>query len=77
LHFNAADGSGYQFIANNIIKLDSINPQVAARLANSLSRWRKFDGQRQQLIKKQLKRIQSHQPLSKDVLEIVTRSLSA
>ncbi|PCH86028.1 MAG: aminopeptidase N [Piscirickettsiaceae bacterium] len=77
LHFNAADGSGYQFIADNIIKLDAINPQIAARLANSLSRWKKLDSQRQEQIKQQLMRIQSHSVLSGDVLEIVTRSLSA
>ncbi|MEW5057784.1 MAG: aminopeptidase N [Cycloclasticus sp.] len=77
LHFHAADGSGYTFIADNIIELDAINPQVAARLANSLSRWKKFDRARQQLMKQQLQRIRSHTPLSKDVLEIVTRSLEA
>ncbi|MBV1875846.1 MAG: aminopeptidase N [Cycloclasticus sp.] len=77
VHFNAADGSGYAFIADNIITLDAINPQIAARLANSLSHWKKFDTARQQLIKTQLTRIQSHTPLSKDVSEIVTRSLQA
>ncbi|MEO1889627.1 MAG: aminopeptidase N [Cycloclasticus sp.] len=77
LHFNAADGSGYAFIADNIIALDAINPQVAARLANSLSRWTKLDTQRQQLVKQQLSRIQSQTAISKDVLEIVTRSLAA
>ncbi|MBQ0724937.1 MAG: aminopeptidase N [Cycloclasticus sp.] len=77
LQFNAADGSGYVFIANSIIDLDAINPQIAARLAGSLSRWKKFDLSRQQLIKQQLKRIQAHSPLSNDVLEIVTRSLKA
>lgn len=77
LHFNAADGSGYEFIASNIIKLDSINPQIAARLANSLSHWKKFDAHRQQLIQAQLMRIQSYESLSKDVMEIVTRSLDA
>lgn len=77
LQFNAADGAGYNFVADNIITLDAINPQIAARLANSLSRWKKFDPQRQQLIKHALTRIQLHQPLSKDLLEIVTRSLDA
>ena len=77
LHFNAADGSGYAFIADNIIKLDAINPQIAARLANSLSRWKKFDHNRQQLIQAELARIQARHPLSNDVLEIVTRSLEA
>lgn len=77
LHFHAADGSGYVFIANNIIELDAINPQVAARLANSLSRWKKFDPARQTLIKEQLLRIQQHASLSKDVSEIVSRSIKA
>ncbi len=77
LHFNAIDGSGYEFVADNILLLDSINPQVAARLANSLSHWKKFDSTRQQLIKAQLSRIQAHTPLSKDVSEIVSRSLTA
>lgn len=75
LHFNAIDGSGYAFVADNIITLDAINSQISARLANALSHWKKFDGARQELIQTQLKRIQSHSPLSKDVLEIVTRSL--
>jgi aminopeptidase N len=77
LRFNAENGSGYTFIADNIIALDAINPQVAARLANTLSRWRRFDADRQQHVKLQLSRIRSHKPLSKDVMEIVTRSLSA
>jgi len=77
LQFNAADGAGYVFIADSIIGLDAINPQVAARLAGSLSRWKKFDLPRQQLIKQQLTRIQAHSPLSNDVLEIVTRNLKA
>ena len=77
LHFNAADGSGYKFIADSIIKLDAINPQIAARLAGSLSRWKKFDSQRQELVKQQLSRIQSQSALSNDVLEIVNRSLNA
>ncbi|PHS73257.1 MAG: aminopeptidase N [Cycloclasticus sp.] len=77
LHFNAADGSGYEFIADKIIELDRINPQIAARVTNSLSRWRKLDADRQQLVKQQLSRIQSQTALSKDVLEIVTRSLAA
>ena len=77
LHFNAADGSGYKFIADSIIKLDAINPQIAARLAGSLSRWKKFDSQRQDLVKQQLSRIQSQSALSNDVLEIVNRSLNA
>lgn len=77
LNFNAENGAGYAFVADHVITLDAINPQIAARLTNSLSHWRKFDPKRQQLIKAQLSRIQAHSPLSKDVSEIVNRSLTA
>ena len=77
LNFNAENGAGYAFVADHVITLDAINPQIAARLANSLSHWRKLDPKRQQLIKAQLSRIQAHSPLSKDVSEIVNRSLTA
>ena len=49
--FHKADGSGYRFVAEQILTLDPLNPQVAARLAGALSRWRKFDPARQDLIK--------------------------
>ncbi|MFP6782584.1 MAG: DUF3458 domain-containing protein, partial [Gammaproteobacteria bacterium] len=45
-HFNAADGSGYEFAATQVIALDGVNAQIAARLARSFDRWRRFDGPR-------------------------------
>lgn len=38
-HFHAADGTGYRFVAEQIVRLDPINPQVASRLARSFDRW--------------------------------------
>jgi len=43
LHFHAADGSGYAFAADQVLALDPINAQIAARLARAFDRWRKFD----------------------------------
>ena len=73
--FNAADGSGYAFIAERIIELDARNPQVASRLARCFDRWKKFDAGRQAHARQALERVRSHQGLSRDVLEIVSRAL--
>jgi len=75
LHFHAADGSGYDFIAERVIELNKINPQVASRLVNVFSRWQQYDGNRQQLMKKALKTVLNSGDLSKDVYEIVSKSL--
>lgn len=74
--FHGADGAGYTFLADRVIELDAINPQVAARLVTALSRWRRYDDERQQKMKKELERILATPTLSKDVREIVSRSLA-
>ena len=74
-HFHAKDGSGYMFLADQVLALDSMNPQIAARLVQSLSRWRRYDTERQKLMKIQLERILKEKDLSKDVYEITSRSL--
>jgi aminopeptidase N len=76
-HFHAEDGSGYQFAAEVILRLDPINPQVASRLARSFDRWRKFDAARQTHARKQLLRIQGQKGLSGDVMEVVDKALGA
>ena len=75
-HFHNSDGSGYKFLADQVLSLDSINPQVAARLIQTMSRWQRYDAGRQNLMKKQLERILDTNDLSKDVYEIVNRSLN-
>ena len=47
VRFHAADGAGYAFLADHVIELDALNPQVAARMARGFDRWRKFDAGRQ------------------------------
>ena len=69
------DGSGYEFLAEQILSLNDINPQIASRLAMPLTKWRKMDADRASLMKAQLERISKHQGLSSDVNELVTKSL--
>lgn len=75
VHFHARDGSAYRFIADQVLELDAINPQIAARLAGSLSRWKRYDAGRQASMQECLCRIETRPGLSRDVLEIVSRSL--
>jgi len=75
LCFHATDGSGYAFLASRIIELDLLNPQIAARLSKVFSHWRRFDKNRQNLMRSELKRILAQPKLSCDVYEVVERSL--
>jgi aminopeptidase N len=75
LRFHAADGSGYAFLADTVLKLDGVNPQVAARLCGAFETWRRFDTARQASIRGQLARIAAVQGLSRNVSEIVEKTL--
>jgi aminopeptidase N len=76
VRFHAADGSGYAFLADQVTRLDTLNPQVAARMARAFDRWKKFDQQRQAKAKAALERIRDAKGLSRDVAEIVTKALA-
>ncbi len=76
VNFHDPRGAGYAFLADQILTLDPLNPQVAARLAKALSRWRHYEPKRQALMKRQLERIVGAGGLSKDVYEIASKSLS-
>ena len=74
--FHAADGGGYRFVADQVLALDALNPQVAARLVTCFAHWRRYDETRRSLIRAQLERIGAAPTLSRDVYEIVERSLA-
>jgi aminopeptidase N len=76
VRFHAVDGSGYAFLADQVLALDALNPQIAARLVASLSRWRRYEPGRRQRMQAQLERIQHAPKLSRDVYEIVSKSLA-
>ncbi len=74
--FHAADGSGYAFVAEQIVALDNINTQVAARLANAFGTWRMMEAGRRAHAQAALERIAAKPALSKDVQEMVGRMLA-
>jgi aminopeptidase N len=76
VRFHAGDGSGYAFVADQVIALDAINPQVAARMARGLDRWKKFDAGRQAHARAALERMRDAKGVSKGVLEIASRALA-
>jgi aminopeptidase N len=76
VRFHAADGEGYAFTAEQVIAIDPINPQVAARLARAFDRWRKFDATRQAHARAALARIEAAGNLSSDTYEVVSRALA-
>ena len=73
--FHAADGSAYDFWAEYVIKLDAINPQVAARLARGMDRWRRYTPALQAHMKRALEKVAARAKLSNDVLEVVSKAL--
>lgn len=73
--FHNLDGSGYAFLADQIILLDKRNPQIASRLCTPLTRWQRMVPALSELMKGQLERI-AQQDLSKDVYEVVSKSLA-
>ncbi len=75
-NFHAADGSGYAYIAEQIITLNGINPQMAAALTKPLTRWRRYAGKRSNLMRSALMDIAGKEGLSTDVFEVVTKSLA-
>ncbi|OYQ24716.1 aminopeptidase N [Sandarakinorhabdus cyanobacteriorum] len=74
--FHAADGAGYRLLADQLIAVDRLNPQSAARLAVPLGRWRRFDAVRAALMRAELERIVAAPGMSKDVLEMASRALA-
>jgi aminopeptidase N len=76
VRFHGADGGGYAFLADQVLALDALNPQVAARMARGFDRWKRFDEPRKEKAKAQLERIRKADGLSKDVAEIVTKALA-
>ena len=73
--FHAADGSGYAFWVEQVLALDAINPQVAARLARALDRWRRFDPPRQARMRDALEQV-AQRARSADVTEVVGKALA-
>lgn len=76
VNFHQLDGAGYEFLSEQVLLLNKQNPQVAARMLTPLTQWRRYDAERQGLMRNQLEVISKAKDLSKDVYEVVSRALS-
>jgi len=77
INFHAKNGDGYTFLADCVIELNRINPQIASRLLAPMTKWKRYDSDRQKLMQQALERIARTDNLSKDVYEVVSKSLAA
>jgi len=75
LQFHAADGSGYAFWAEQVIALNKLNPQLAARLVRTLDHWKKYQPTLRKQMQAALQKVAAAKGLSKDVQEVVSRTL--
>ncbi|TDO08680.1 MULTISPECIES: aminopeptidase N [Halomonas] len=75
VNFHRADGAGYRLLADTVIELNRLNPEIAARLVTPLTHWARFDEDRQALMKGELERIRAEK-LSPNVYELVEKALA-
>jgi aminopeptidase N len=73
--FHRPDGAAYRFVADRILELDAINPQVAARIVSSFNQWKRYEPGRSMLMRGELERIARQSGISKDVAEIAEKAL--
>ena len=76
LHFHSSDGKGYKFIADKVIELDKLNPQIASGLSGVFKDYKKLNENAKALMKVELEKIVNTKDLSKNVYEIVSKILS-
>lgn len=75
INFHNKDGNGYAFLREVVLKLDKLNPQIAARMVKPLTTWRRYDKERQKLMREQLELLLQDKQLSTDIYELATKSL--
>lgn len=75
-HFHSSDGLGYRLLADAVIRLNASNPQIAARIITPLTRWKRVVEPHSAMMRSELERIMRQEKLSKDVYEVVSKSLA-
>ncbi|WP_226553113.1 aminopeptidase N [Celeribacter naphthalenivorans] len=75
--FHHASGAAYRLLADQLVALDALNPQTTARMSGAFETWKRYDADRQAMIRTELERILATPNLSRDTTEMVTRILSA
>jgi len=75
LHFHNSKGTGYDFLLRQVQQLDRLNPQIAARIVTPLTQWKQHTSERQHAMKQALQTLVSDADISRDLYEIVNKSL--
>jgi aminopeptidase N len=75
LRFHARDGQGYALVGETVRMLDGVNPQVAARMAGAFENWRRYDSERQRLMRSEMETIAKMAGLSANLFEVTTKML--
>jgi aminopeptidase N len=75
LRFHDRTGAGYRLLREVVQTLDSINPQTAARMAAAFETWRRYDSERQRLMRSELEAVAASAGLSANLYEMVTKML--
>ncbi|GAA4331887.1 aminopeptidase N [Pigmentiphaga soli] len=73
--FHQTDGRGYRYWAEQVLALDALNPEIAARLARAMDRWVRYVPELSALMRDALQQVRSHPGLSRNVTEIVSKAL--
>ena len=76
LGLHAADGTGYAFWADQVLALDTLNPEIAARLARAFDHWSRFIPGVKDRMQQELQRVAAHPNLSRNTMEIVSKALA-
>ena len=74
--FHRKDGEGYKFLADIIIQLNSLNPQIGARMTTPFMQWRRYDEERQNLMQKEMQRIKNTPDLAPGISELIGKALA-
>lgn len=74
--FHAEDGSGYVLLRDAVVELNTINPQIAARLLTPMREWRRYTPERQTMMKQALSDILEIKDIAPDIFEIASKSLN-
>jgi aminopeptidase N len=75
LRFHDKSGAGYRLLGDIIRTLDPMNPQVAARLAGAFETWRRYDADRQRLMRAELEETLAREDLSPNLFEVASKIL--
>ena len=74
--FHLETGENYKLFSDWILKVDPVNPQVGARMCSAFETWKRYDSNRQKLIKSQINKVLEAKSISKDTREMLSRLIN-